>query len=330
MLTLTHPVFTALPPRLGYEDTVLRLFGGIGMVLVLASSVAWLLRRRVAHGQPHAVIDNLVARINAWWIMVGVIGASFLLGPYGVIALFAAISAFGLHEYLRIAERHQADRWSILFAYAIALPLQYMLIGIGWYGLYAILLPVYGFLILPILSTWGADTRQFLARSATIQWGLMTCIYCLSHVPALLTLDIPGYAPQRLFLLIAYLVIVVQGSDVLQYIWGKLFGRHKVAPVLSPSKTWEGLIGGIASATALGAALYWITPFAPWQSALIAFVLCVMGFFGGLVMSAIKRDRGIKDWGHLIAGHGGMLDRTDSIIFAAPVFFHLTRYFWSP
>ena len=121
----------------------------------------------------------------------------------------------------------------------------------------------------------------------------------------------------------------VQGSDVLQYIWGKLAGRHKEAPVLSPSKTWEGLMGGVASATALGAALYWITPFAPWQSALMAFVLCLMGFFGGLVMSAIKRDRGIKDWGAMIEGHGGMLDRVDSISFSAPIFFHIVRYWWT-
>jgi phosphatidate cytidylyltransferase len=131
-------------------------------------------------------------------------------------------------------------------------------------------------------------------------------------------------------MLIAFLVIVVQGSDVLQYIWGKLLGKHKVAPVLSPSKTWEGLIGGVASATLLGMALHGITPFSPWQAAGMAFLICVMGFFGGLVMSAIKRDRGVKDWGHMIEGHGGMLDRVDSVIFAAPIFFHAVRYVWVP
>jgi phosphatidate cytidylyltransferase len=130
-------------------------------------------------------------------------------------------------------------------------------------------------------------------------------------------------------LLIAFLILVVQGSDVLQYVWGKLLGRHKLSPTLSPSKTWEGLVGGILSATALGAAMYWITPFTPLQAAGLAFASCVMGFFGGLVLSAIKRDRGIKDWGHLIEGHGGMLDRLDSLCFSAPIFFHLVRYFWT-
>jgi len=136
-----------------------------------------------------------------------------------------------------------------------------------------------------------------------------------------------GYEGRQL-LLIAFLVIVVQGSDVLQYVWGKLFGRHAVAPELSPSKTWEGLVGGVASATALGAALHWITPFSPLQAAGLAFVMCVMGFLGGLVMSAIKRDRGVKDWGAMIEGHGGMLDRVDSISFSAPIFFHIVRYGW--
>jgi len=121
----------------------------------------------------------------------------------------------------------------------------------------------------------------------------------------------------------------VQSSDVFQYIWGKLFGRRKVAPAISPSKTVEGLAGGVLSATILGAFLWWITPFSVWQAALMALAINVMGFFGGLVMSAIKRDRGVKDWGDLIEGHGGMLDRLDSVVFAAPVFFHLTRFFWS-
>src|SRR5436190_1667263 len=119
-------------------------------------------------------------------------------------------------------------------------------------------------------------------------------------------------------------------ADVLQYVWSKLFGRHPIAPSLSPSKTVEGFVGGVASATLLGAALWWITPFSPWQAALMALVINLMGFCGGLVMSAIKRDRGVKDWGQMIEGHGGMLDRLDSVVFVAPIFFHLTRYWWTP
>jgi phosphatidate cytidylyltransferase len=211
----------------------------------------------------------------------------------------------------------------------IALPMQYALIWIEWYGMYSIFIPVYGFLFLPIVSALRADTTRFLDRIAAVQWALMLAVFCLSHVPALVTLQIPGFEGREI-LLIAFLVIVVQSSDVLQYVWGKLCGKHKVAPALSPSKTWEGLVGGVLSSTLLGASLWWITPFTPLQAAGIAFSINLMGFFGGLVMSAIKRDHGVKDWGHLIAGHGGVLDRLDSVLFSAPVFFHIVRYGFTP
>jgi phosphatidate cytidylyltransferase len=306
-----------------------KLFAGIAVVLLAASSIAWLLRWRVARGQPHAVIDNLVARINAWWVMVGAIATSFVFGKLGVVVLFFFISFYALREYLTLAYSRRGDHGAMAACFFIALPVQYYLVGIEYYGLYSIFIPVYAFLLLPILSAFSQDTKRFLERSAKIQWGLMMCVFCVSHVPALLTLQIPGFEGRHL-LLIAYLVIVVQGSDVLQYVWGKLLGKRKVAPELSPSKTWEGLVGGVASATVLGAALYWLTPFTPWQSAGIALLLCMMGFLGGLVMSAIKRDRGVKDWGDMIEGHGGMLDRLDSIVFAAPVFFHVMRKWWTP
>ncbi len=312
-----------------YAMTTLTLFGGVAAVLLLASVVSAALKHAVAHGQPHAVIDNLTQRVNAWWVMVGVIATAFLIGRTGMMLLFAFISFYALREFITLLTTRRADHPAIAAAFFVVLPLQYVFAWTGWYGMFSIFIPVYAFLVLPILAALGGDTQRFLERTSKVQWGLMISVFCISHVPALVTLDIPGYDGRQL-LLIAFLVIVVQGSDVLQYVWGKLFGRHKVAPELSPSKTWEGLVGGVASATALGAGLYWITPFSPLQAAALAFVLCLMGFLGGLVMSAIKRDRGVKDWGHLIEGHGGMLDRLDSVVFAAPVFFHLVRYWWTP
>jgi phosphatidate cytidylyltransferase len=178
-----------------------------------------------------------------------------------------------------------------------------------------------------MLAALRGNTEQYLVRVAETQWALMICVFCASHVPALLTLHIPGYEGRQV-LLIAYLVIVVQISDVLQYVWGKLTGKTRIAPALSPSKTVEGAVGGILSATLIGTLLWWITPFTPLQSAAMALACTLMGFMGGLVLSAIKRDRGVKDWGHLIAGHGGFIDRLDSVLFSAPVFFHLVRYGW--
>lgn len=304
------------------------LFVGIGAVLVVASLVGWTLKTATAKGMPHPTIDNLNARIKAWWVMVLVIGLAFLFGKPGVILLFAFISFFALREFLTLTYTRSADYLALVGAFFVVLPVQYALVYVGWYGLYSIFVPVYVFLLLPILEVLAGDTKRFLERMAKIQWGLLICVFCISHVPALLTLNIPGYEDRNL-LLIAFLVIVVQSSDVLQYVWGKLFGRHKIAPEVSPSKTVEGLAGGLLSATALGAALWWITPFNVWQAALMSLAITVMGFFGGLVMSAIKRDRGVKDWGHMIEGHGGMLDRLDSVVFAAPIFFHLTRYWWA-
>ncbi|AEF19992.1 MULTISPECIES: phosphatidate cytidylyltransferase [Pseudomonas] len=308
------------------DRNTLLLFAGIGGLLLLASLIGWLLKLRAGPG-PHSVIDNLNARINAWWVMVAVIGFAFLFGYTGVVVLFYCVSFYALREFMTLTPTRRSDYPALVAAFYFALPMQYLLIGIGWYGLFAIFIPVYVFLLLPILSSLGGDTTRFLERTSKVQWGLMIAVYCISTVPALLTLEIAGYEGRNL-LLIAWLVIVVQISDVLQYVCGKLAGKRKIAPNLSPSKTVEGFFGGVALATLVGASLYWITPFAFWQAALFALLVCLLGFAGGLVMSAIKRDRGVKDWGHMIEGHGGMLDRLDSVCFAAPVFFHMVRYWW--
>ncbi|CAM3755053.1 hypothetical protein CCOS865_04949 [Pseudomonas reidholzensis] len=309
------------------DHNTLSLFAGIGALLLLASVIGRLLKWR-AGSAPHAVIDNLNARINAWWVMVLVIGIAFLFGKYGVIVLFYCVSFYALREFMTLTPTRRGDYPALVAAFYVALPVQYLLIAMDWYGLFSIFIPVYLFLFLPILASFGGDTTRFLERASKVQWGLMIAVYCLSSVPALMTLDIPGFEGRNL-LLIAWLILVVQISDVLQYVCGKLFGKRKVAPNLSPSKTLEGLLGGVALATLVGALLCWITPFNFWQAALMALTVNAMGFFGGLVMSAIKRDRGVKDWGHMIEGHGGMLDRMDSVCFAAPVFFHFVRYWWA-
>jgi phosphatidate cytidylyltransferase len=306
----------------------LALFAGIAAILVAASAIGFLLQRRYAGTDAAPTIENLNTRVRAWWIMVALLGVAFAIGKAGVIILFALASFVGLREFLTLTTTRRGDHWALAAAFFVALPVQYYLIWIEWYGLYSIFIPVYVFLLLPVIAALRGDVTRFMERVAELQWGLMIAVFCLSHVPALLTLPIPGFEGRKL-LLVAFFVLVVQASDVLQYVWGKLFGRHKIAPLLSPSKTVEGFLGGVLSATALGAALWWLTPFTPWHATLMALVIALMGFCGGLVMSGLKRDRGVKDWGWIIAGHGGMLDRLDSVIFAAPVFFHLTRYWWT-
>ncbi len=309
-----------------YASDTLKLFGGIGVLLAVASLIGFALKLKIGNSP---TVQNLNARINAWWVMVLVIGTAFFLGHWAIILLFFLVSAFCLREFITLTPTRRADYYALIIAFYIVLPLQYILVAMHWYGLFSIFIPVYSFLLLPILSSFGGDTTRFLERTAKVQWGLTIAVYCISCVPALLTLQIPGYEERNL-LLVAYLILVVQISDVLQYVCGKLFGKHRIAPHLSPSKTVEGFIGGVALATLVGAALWWITPFTFWQSAMIALVINLLGFAGGLVMSAIKRDRGVKDWGHMVKGHGGMLDRLDSVCFAAPIFFHIIRYWWVP
>jgi len=303
-------------------------FEGLIGFLLLASMVGAVLARTTHSEKGRAVVQNLNARIRAWWAMVGFFGLAVVSGPLGSTLLFAAMSFLALREFVTLAPTRRGDHRALFWAFFIILPAHYYFIWADWYALFSILIPVYASLWIPIRCAIAGDTADFLGRTARIQWGLLVCVYFVSYAPALLTLKIPGFEGQNAKLL-CFLVCVAQMSDVLQYTWGKLFGRHKIAPLVSPSKTVEGFVGGVASAVALGAALWWITPFKPWEAASLALAICLMGFGGGLVMSAIKRDRGVKDFGAMIEGHGGMLDRIDSLCFAAPLFFHLVRYFYT-
>jgi phosphatidate cytidylyltransferase len=312
----------SIDPELG------AIIAGVVLLLFIASTIGYVLAQRSQSDQSKAVIDNLNARIRAWWLMVFFFGVALLTGGTGSIVLFTLISFLALREFITLTPTNQGDHRALFWAFFIITPLHYFLIWLNWYGLFSILIPVYAALIMPIRNAATGETKDFLARTAKVQLALMICVYFVSHAPALLTLNIPGYEGQNAKLLL-FLVIVVQMSDVLQYVWGKLTGKHKIVPKLSPNKTVEGFVGGVASASLLGGALCWITPFNFWQATALAFIICLMGFFGGLVMSGIKRDRNIKDFGTLIEGHGGMLDRIDSICFSAPLFFHLVRFYFA-
>jgi phosphatidate cytidylyltransferase len=306
------------------------ILNGVIGGLVVASLVGFILSRRAKSEDSRAAIDNLNARIRAWWIMIGIFSISFLIGPAGSMLLFAFVSLLALREYVSLISTARADHRTLFWSFFVFTPLQYWCWYEGWYGVAVILIPVYAFLFVPIRLVLSGDTSGFLDRAARIHWGLMICVYCISYAPALLTLNIPGYQKQDAKLLL-FLVIVVQLSDVFQYVWGKLLGKRKITPAISPNKTWEGFIGGVATAVALGTALWWMTPFSPLQAMGMSLAIALMGFAGGLIMSAIKRDRGVKDFGSIIEGHGGILDRMDSICFSAPLFFHLTRWiFISP
>lgn len=294
------------------------------LVLTVSTGTAQILAARSDTLLDRSVVDIFKRRLQAWWLMCAVLVATFLLGRITTVVLFGAISFVMLREFITLTPTRAADHRALFWVFFLFTPLQYLLVGMDRYGLYSVLIPVYAFLFIPARVALAGDYKRFLERTAKIQAGLMVCVYCLSYAPALLYLPIQGTVDDKARLLF-FFVLVVQIGDVFEYTWEKILGGHLVAPAINPSKTWEGFLGGILSASLLGSLLWWATPFTPWQAGLMSLVITIAGFAGGLTMSAIKRDRGVSDYGTLVTGHAGLLDRLDSVCFAAPIFFHITR-----
>lgn len=296
------------------------------VMLVAASILGWVLTRWAA--PPHVeAVANFNARTRSWWVMAGIFAVTVCLGHWTTTVLFCLLSFLALREFITLNETGRSDHTVLFWCFFVLLPLQYFLVGIRWYGLASIFIPVYAFIFIPFRKVLSGETRNFLATTAKIQWGMLTCVYFVSHVPMIMTLPVAGLEGGNGALLF-FLVVTVQASDVFQYGWGKMCGKRKIAPNLSPNKTIEGTVGGIATTLLLAVGTSVVTPFNPWQAVLMALLICLAGFLGGLVMSAIKRDLGAKDWGSSISGHGGILDRIDSLCFAAPLFFHVTGFYF--
>ena len=260
-------------------------------------------------------------------------GRDLRLPPDGHGCALGPGAFWALREFITLTPTRPGDHRTLFIVFFIITPLQFVLVGMKSYPLYSIMIPVYAFLIIPGLIAMAGDYKRFLERTAKIEAGLLICVYCLSYAPALLTLQLEdpishahARGPARLLF---FFVLMVQLSDALQYAWAQIPSRHVIAPTINPTKTWEGLLGGSASVTLIGGVLWWATPFQGsnwWMAAAMSLVISLMGFAGGLTLSAIKRDRGVRDYGTLVEGHGGLLDRIDSLCFSAPVFFHFTLY----
>ncbi|NUE67597.1 MULTISPECIES: phosphatidate cytidylyltransferase [Snodgrassella] len=276
--------------------------------------------------KPNKDWHELTLRIRTWWIII-ILFSLALISPHWLgLSFFALVSFMALKEYLTLVPARHADRMPILWMF-ITIPINYWLIGIDWYGLFIVFIPVYMFLFLPARMVIAGDTRHFLRTVSQLQWGLMTTVFTFSHVAFLLVL--PNDNQQTGALLVLFLVGLTEFNDITQYLWGKSLGRIKITPKVSPNKTLAGLLGGIGSTTIAAMLLGPLLTSLNWGMAILAgLIISVSGFCGDIVMSAIKRDIGIKDSGTLLPGHGGILDRLDSLIFTAPVFFHFIRYFY--
>lgn len=294
-------------------------------IVLVILLLATLINRLLIGCKPHKDWRELTLRIRTWWMIVVLFSLALMSPLWLALAFFMLVSALALKEFLTLVPARHADRMPILWMF-IAIPVNYALIGIEWYGLFIIFIPVYAFLFLPARMVLVGETKGFLHSAAQLHWGLMTCVFAISHVACLLTL--PADGQQTGALLVLFLVGLTEFNDVAQYLWGKSLGRIKVTPKVSPNKTLAGLLGGIGS-TMLVALLLGplLTPLGWPMSLLAGLLIGVSGFCGDVVMSAVKRDIGVKDSGTLLPGHGGILDRLDSLIFTAPVFFHFIRYF---
>lgn len=268
---------------------------------------------------------ELTLRIRTWWVIIVLFSLAILSPHWLALTFFALVSFMALKEFLTLAPSRQTDRMPLLWMF-IAIPINYWLIGINWYGMFVVFIPVYAFLFLPVRMVIAGDTQSFLRFVSQHHWSLMTTVFAFSHVAFLLVL--PDDGKQTGALLVLFLVGLTEFNDIAQYLWGKSIGRIKVMPKVSPNKTLAGLVGGVVTTTLMAAVLGPVmTPLNLPLSLLAGFIIGLSGFCGDVVMSAIKRDIGVKDSGTLLPGHGGILDRLDSLIFTAPVFFHFIRYF---
>lgn len=303
---------------------VLYTLAGIFGLLAIASITTFSL----AISKPETDYSELKDRIKSWWIMVSIFSLAILLKQPASIAFFMMLSFIALREYFSLIPTRFSDRRVLLWAY-LAIILQYFWIYIGWYGMFLIFIPIYMFLFLPMRMLLNGETEGFLNAIGTLHWGLMLNVYTISHLSYLTILPVSGNPIAGGTGLLVYLLLLTEINDIAQYIFGKLLGRHKIIPKVSPKKTVEGLLGGVLTTTGLAIALApWLTPFDLLHSACLGLLLSLTGFIGDVNISALKRDLGIKDSGNLLPGHGGILDRIDSLTYTAPLFFHFTVYFY--
>lgn len=271
--------------------------------------------------------QELKDRITSWWIIVGAFIVGAMVNTTVSMFFFALISYLALKEYFTLIPSRRTDRRIIFYAY-ISIIFQYWFAGIAWYGMFIIWIPVFLFLFLPFRQVLIGETQGFLENTSRVQWGMMMFVFGLSHIAYMMTLPtLAGYEIGGKELVV-YLVLLTELNDVLQYLWGKALGKHKIVPKVSPNKTIEGFVGAFMTLSVLAVAFSFLTPFTTLQALAAGMLISGAGFVGDVVISMVKRDIGVKDSGHLLPGHGGILDRVDSLTYTAPLFFHFVHYLY--
>lgn len=290
-------------------------------ILLISSILRMTLKKRLKTDS----YEELKQRIQSWWWMIALLFGAIYTGTSATIIFFGFLSFLALKEFLSITPIRQEDRKVVFWLY-LSIPFQYYWVHESWYGMFIIFISVYVFLFIPVRMILIGQTDGFIRSAGIMHWAVMLTVFCISHLAYLLVLPAKNELAGNVGLIL-YLLFLTQGNDVAQFVWGKLLGKRKIIPKISPNKTWEGFLGGMLTIIGISAFLGpYLTPMTLKQSLLSGALINLAGFFGDLVISSVKRDLNIKDTGNLIPGHGGLLDRMDSLIYTAPIFFHYIYY----
>lgn len=272
------------------------------------------------------MLTELKTRTKSWWIMCTLFITATIISNVITYVCIGFLSFAALREFYSVIKLRKSDRAGMLWCY-LAIPVQYYLAYRGWYELFIVFIPVFMFVWIPFILVLQGETKMIMSSMAGLPTSLMLCVFGLSHMAYLISLpEIDGFSAGGKGLLL-FLIFITQINDVMQFIWGKLIGKHKILPKISPNKTWGGFIGGLISSVFIGYLMSFLTPLNHWQVIVVSFFIAGVGFVGDVVVSAIKRDMGVKDMGQGIPGHGGVLDRIDSLALTTPIFFHLVYFF---
>jgi phosphatidate cytidylyltransferase len=312
------------------SEQVALLFVILFGVLALATAALSIHQMRRSDREMSARSLALLRDLQTLWAGSVAFWLAWISGPLGSTLLFGLISFLALREFITLAHTRRSDHRSLVLAFFVILPMQYLIVGLRGFDLFTVFIPVYVFLAIPIVSALAGDPERFLERNAKIQWGIMVCVYGLSHAPALLLLEFPGLEEGRGAFLVFFLVVVAATAHIAQEAASGWLRRRPVARRIDRSFSYRAWAAGALAAALAGALLYWITPFKVSQSLLLGLVAGGAGTLGGFVLKALKKDAGVRWWGNTasVTGAIGLLDRVAPLCFAAPVFFHSVRWYF--
>lgn len=311
------------------NETFLAVFCALAILSLVATGIGQWVTSRTLDAVRLTRLAIVNSRVRASWSVLALFTVAFAIGPNALFVVFAFASFFALREFVSLTPIKPSDHWALVVAFYLVIPIQYLLLAFGRAGLFAVFIPVYVFLLLPVVMAIKQDTELYLQRVAKVQWGLMISVYCISHAPALATLPIRGYEGRGPLLLLFFLLVLFL-TDLLQVIATALL---KGPPLkANPNKSAKGVLAGGLGGVLIGTALWWMTPFFWWQSLLMSAVIVASGFLGMVVLSSVKRSLGAREWDGQVTSdvvvRRGVLERLDALTFAAPVFWQLTRYLW--